>query len=191
MLEDYQVHLFFFLFLDFFLFSFILIIILVSKLGFGSDWRFLPHHGVAIVSFGNRTYAPMGLANNQAINYLVDNKIIERRIPPISNILQQRGEELITFIQNTFNNNHLKELKDIETFSFNFYLDKSKRLWQEDMKEFLQSIDGIQSISEITPQNNLRGTFIITGNNQKKLKIFYSMTPENLPKIQAVEITKI
>lgn len=155
-------------------------------LGFGSEWRFLPNHGVAIVSFANRTYAPMYLANAQAISYLVDNKIIEKRKYPVSDILQQRGQELMETIQNNFNNSS----KDNEVFSFNFYLDKPKRLWQQEINQSIQYLNGIDKISEITAENNLRGTFMITGKNGNKLKVFYSMTPENSPKIQYIEITK-
>lgn len=157
-------------------------------IGFGSDWRFLPDYGIAIISFGNRTYSPMYQINSDLISFLIDSKIIEKKSIVSSTILQQRGNELIQLLTKNFDDSFLEK----EILADNFYLDKPKRLRQNEYKIILEKIGNtISIVNEVVPMNNLRGTIRVQGGNGKQMKVFYTMTPENPPKIQALEISEI
>ena len=53
--------------------------------GFGSNYRLYPEHGVAVISFANLTYAPMGATNAKVGAILLEKaKLPRRTLPPSS-----------------------------------------------------------------------------------------------------------
>ncbi|MBK7373224.1 MAG: hypothetical protein IPJ09_17655 [Saprospiraceae bacterium] len=50
-------------------------------------------------------------------------------------------------------------------------------------------IGQIKSIDEVVPENQLRGTFKIHG-EQGSLLVFYTLSPENPPLIQELRLSK-
>ena len=66
--------------------------------GFGSQWRIMPDYGIGIVSFANRTYAPMGFVNLADTGY--DDKDCRITTDAITTfkILEQRKNELVKII---------------------------------------------------------------------------------------------
>ena len=65
----------------------------------------------------------------------------------------------------------------------NFYMDKSRETRIEEVNKILSLVGEITSIGQLVAQNQLRGTFIMFGENGK-VKVFFSLTPENIPKVQ-------
>ncbi|MCR6719248.1 MAG: beta-lactamase family protein [Chitinophagaceae bacterium] len=68
--------------------------------GFGSQWRILPDYGIGIVAFGNRTYSPMTNINLQVLDTVIRLAQLEPRQVPVSNILAQKQQELMTILPN-------------------------------------------------------------------------------------------
>jgi CubicO group peptidase (beta-lactamase class C family) len=161
----------------------------LSSAGFGSEWRFLPEYGIAVISFANRTYAPMMTTTSEVVNYLIDNKLIERKDLKPSQILQHRGEQLIQWLHHHSPLNEPTSVLEDEIFAINFFLDSEKRLRRKEFDEVVRQLNGIVMIGKVQAMNNLRGTMILTGENGRKGKIYFTMTPENMPKIQTLQIT--
>ncbi len=63
--------------------------------GFGSNWRIMPDYGIGIVSFANRTYAPMAVVNLRVLDTLIRIAGLQPRHLPPSIILEQRKKELV------------------------------------------------------------------------------------------------
>jgi hypothetical protein len=93
-----------------------------------------------------------------------------------------------------------------EIFAPNFFLDKPKRLWLEETRLVRSLMNGSSSgdssskssggaasesikISSVNPENNLRGSFFITGSSGDKVEVYFTMTPEDSPRIQALRVT--
>lgn len=149
--------------------------------GFGSQWRFLPQYGVAIVAFGNRTYAPFTAINNIILDTLMaESKLVAKVIEP-STILLQRQKELIE---------HLPQLNAAnlpKIFAENFFLDNAVTDFIAFAKTKFSAIGKIKSVEKIEPENNLRGSFKVIGENGT-LEIYFTLTPEKKPLIQQLDI---
>lgn len=145
--------------------------------GFGSDYVFLPEFGIGIMSFCNLTYSAPWPANEQVIKVLFEKGRISARNLPASNILVERKEQVMQLI-NTWDSG-LEE----KILAENFYMDKSRETRIEEVNKILTRVGEITSIGQFVAQNQLRGTFIMFGENGK-VKVFFSLTPENIPKVQ-------
>jgi CubicO group peptidase (beta-lactamase class C family) len=66
--------------------------------GFGSNWRIMPDYGIGIVSFANRTYAPMAIVNLQVLDTLIKIAGLQPRQLPPSAILEKRKNELVKLL---------------------------------------------------------------------------------------------
>jgi CubicO group peptidase (beta-lactamase class C family) len=151
--------------------------------GFGSHWRIMPDYGIGVVSFSNLTYASAGSINLKVLDSLI---ILAKLKPfplPVSSILNQRKNELIKV---------LPEWKNPESagiFAENFFLDYFTGTLQKEALEIFKSAGKIIHIREIIPENNLRGTFIMEGENSD-IEIGFTLSPENPPLIQEYHIEK-
>jgi hypothetical protein len=115
----------------------------------------LPDYGIAIISFSNRTYAPMISVNSEVINYLIDKKIITKKNLSPTKVLQTRADQLMQLLlHSNFNNSVLEK----EIFAINFFLDFEKRFRKEQFDDLVQKLDGIVKVGEVQPINNLRSS---------------------------------
>lgn len=151
--------------------------------GYGSRWRILPDYGVGIVVFGNRTYAPTGDIMDDAVNALIKWADLQPRQLPASGVLQQRRDDLMKFLPNWEN------AKGDALFADNFFGDYFVADLQKASREAFENIGNITSVSDVVPENQLRGTFYINGENGKA-RVWFSLSPEPSPKIQAFRIVK-
>lgn len=144
--------------------------------GFGSNYVFYPEYGIGIMAFCNLTYTtPWPLQKIQQL--LFDKLELQPRTLPVSNILASRKKQ----VQESFlkGENALEE----DIFSENFFLDQSKEHRIKEINDALNEIGTVQSVSEITPQNQLRGTFRIHG-ELKDIIIYFTLSPMKDAKIQ-------
>ena len=150
--------------------------------GFGSHYYFLPDYGIGIFSFCNKTYGGPWRADEAAINLMRENKIIQPRVLPVSEILEKRQKQLVEFFH--------KQNQDLEKkiLAENFYLDTPRELRLHEINTTLDQTGEIISIGELIPENQLRGSFRLKG-NQKTVEVFFSLTPEKEPKIQALRFS--
>lgn len=148
--------------------------------GFGSQWRFLPQYGIAIVAFGNRTYAPFTAINNIVFDSLLSiTKLKPNAIEP-SPILLQRQKELVQFLP------ILQEQNIPSIFAENFFLDYPIKDFMSTASAKFKAIGKIISIGKLEAENNLRGSFKVNG-EQGSLGIYFTLTPEKIPLIQQLD----
>ena len=90
--------------------------------GFGSNWRFYPDHGFAVVSFANGTYAGMSAVNSRVGAIVVEKAGMPRRPVDVSPILAQRQRELSDVLLRRTQN------EATHPFAMNFFLDRPRAL---------------------------------------------------------------
>jgi CubicO group peptidase (beta-lactamase class C family) len=151
--------------------------------GFGSSWLFLPEYGLGIVSLANRTYADTSKIDLDVLNkLLVEAKLQPRHIPP-PKILKDKKDKLMSILPNWEN-------VPKGVFAENFFLDRSLKSLQQESKDLFLKASKILSIGEVTPENQLRGYFVLKG-EKLDLQINFALTPENPCLIQQYQIKEI
>lgn len=151
--------------------------------GFGSNWKILPDYGIGIVAFSNRTYAPMNAMNMQVLDTLIALAKLQPRKPPVSAILNQRKAELIDLLP------EWNGARAANIFADNFFMDYFPDSLKSEAVRIFTRAGRIVRINEVVPENNLRGSFILEGEN-KDIEITFTLTPENPPLIQGYQITE-
>lgn len=150
--------------------------------GFGSNWRFMPDYGLAVVYFGNRTYAPASKFTMAVLDTIVQLAKLKPRQVSISPILEQRKNEL------------LKILIDWDyrpaIFADNFFDDYLLADLITQSAAIFKKAGAIKSVDRLIPENQLRGTCIIHCEN-KKLQLSFTLTPENPGLVQEYHLIEI
>ena len=149
--------------------------------GFGSEFRFYPDYGIAVMSFANRTYAGTGGLNGRVLDTLVSAGGLKPFSVVPSVILEKRKEQLITYLK-TWN-----EDKTAPFLAENFYLDTSRELRMKDVEKVFAQIGKITEYKPIVAENQLRGTFQIVG-EKGVANVFFTLTPEKDPKVQQLDV---
>ncbi|MBK6749999.1 MAG: serine hydrolase [Acidobacteria bacterium] len=152
--------------------------------GFGSHWRIMPEYGIGVVAFGNVTYASLGGITLQVLDLMVKNADLKPRQLPVSNILAQRKAELLKIIPAWEN----AEKSGI--FAENFFPDYPIDILKKDYAALWAKAGKIISVKELIPENQLRGTFIIEGENANIL-VYFTLSPENPPLIQELRVREL
>jgi CubicO group peptidase (beta-lactamase class C family) len=150
--------------------------------GFGSYYVFYPHHGIGVISFANLTYAGTSGATLKAGAILVEKAKLAARDQPVSTILQTRKQQVAELIQSWD-----AKLAD-GLVAENFFPDRSREDWIKLTRETLAKAGPIQSIGEIVPENQLRGTFPIVG-EKGRVEVFFTLTPEKNARLQQLRLT--
>lgn len=127
------------------------------------------------------TYAPAHEINDTVMEHLFQAVDIPRREMPTSSSLETRGRQLSEALQNW--SAHIKS----NIFADNFFMDKDELHWESDISASLAKIGGVIVVAPVAPINQLRGTFYLIG-KKAQLKVFFTMTPEATPKIQAMRL---
>lgn len=149
--------------------------------GFGSEYRFFPDHGFALIALANRTYAPMTGVNAAAADLLLESAQIKPRSLPPSPVLQQRAAQLAALIQNW--NDPVAE----DCLASNFFLDRDQADWAADSAALLVQAGRITAVTPVTPLNQLRGTFSLVG-EKGRIEAFFTLMPEAVPRVQALTL---
>jgi CubicO group peptidase (beta-lactamase class C family) len=152
--------------------------------GFGSHWRIMPDYGIGIVSFTNVTYAPAGYINLLVLDTLINMAGLYPLQLPGSPVLDQRKNELIQLLP------EWKNPENANIFAVNFFLDYSLSSLRDKSKAIFKKAGKIINIGPIIPENNLRGSFIIKGENCN-IEIYFTLTPEKRPLIQEFHIREL
>jgi len=149
--------------------------------GFASNYAFFPDYGIGIMAFGNLTYeTPIPYDKIEKI--LFETLDLKARRFPVSDILKQRKEEIISLIENR------KINLDKNIFAENFFLDFSKERRTKEIQEILDEAGAIVNVQGIATSNQLRGTFRIQCENGT-IRIFFTLTPEKTPMIQEMSFS--
>ncbi len=83
-----------------------------------------------------------------------------------------------------------KNAQGSRIFADNFFLDYSLDSLQKEATTLFAKAGLILRIRELIPENNLRGSFILEGENTN-LQISFTLTPESSPLIQEYKIREV
>ncbi|MBL9175783.1 MAG: beta-lactamase family protein [Verrucomicrobiales bacterium] len=150
--------------------------------GFGSEHRFLPEYGIGLVSFANRTYAPMTAANAAAMEVLIGAARIPPRQAVASPLLKRRAAQVASILQSW----EAAEMAD--ALAPNVFQDRDLSDWKAMAGETLSWCGKIQSVSELRPENQLRGRFDLIG-DLGSVEVFFTLMPEAIPRVQEIKLT--
>jgi CubicO group peptidase (beta-lactamase class C family) len=149
--------------------------------GFGSNWRFYPDYGIGVVCFANLTYAPTGSINLAVIDTIMKLADLKPRTLPVSQVLQQRKEQLLKLLPEW--NNATSSGIFAENFFPDTPLDSLKKL----SASLFKNAGNITKVTELLPENQLRGSFVMEG-EKSDIVIFFTLTPEKVPLIQQLDM---
>jgi CubicO group peptidase (beta-lactamase class C family) len=151
--------------------------------GFGSSYMFYPQQGIGIMAFSNLTYVGgrVRSANYQVMKELIGEGLFLARTLPVSHILKQRKAQVLELIQ-TWD----PELEE-EIAAANLYLDISREQRIRECSELLELTGKIKNVGPLYPENQLRGSFTIEGEN-RNLKISFTLSPEADPRVQWLKL---
>lgn len=152
--------------------------------GFGSQWRIMPDYGIGVVAFANRTYAGVSGVNLQVLDTMIKIAGLQPAQLLASAILEKRKTELIKLLPD-WNNAEQSGI-----FAENFFPDYPIDSLKKQAKELFAKVGKIISVKEMSPENQLRGSFIMEGENSDIL-IYFTLSPENPPLIQEYRIRGI
>lgn len=148
--------------------------------GFGSDYLFFPEYGVGIMAFCNLTYTE-AYPRKKIGELLFETIGLQPRELTVSDILMKRQKQIIELIQ------HWTPELEADILAENFYMDQSREFRVSEIQEVLNKAGAIQTINEVEPDNQLRGSFNIEAENGV-INIFFTLTPEKQPKVQQLDI---
>ena len=152
--------------------------------GFGSQWRIMPDYGIGVLAFANRTYAPMGYINTRVLDTIIKMAgLTPRQLPP-SAILEKRKNQLIKILP------EWNDAQQSGIFAENFFPDYPIDSLRKEAKQLFAKAGKIIAVQEMKPENQLRGSFIIKGENAN-IEVYFTLSPENPPLIQEYEIKEL
>ncbi|NEU69507.1 serine hydrolase domain-containing protein [Spirosoma agri] len=151
--------------------------------GFGSQWRILPDYGIGIIAYGNLTYANLGTVNWAVLDTLISMAKLQPRQLPVSPILKQRKAELVRLLPNWTN------AEKSPIFAENFFPDHSLENRRKAAQALFEKIGKVVRVGEVVPENQLRGRFLIEG-EQGNVDVFFTLTPENPALIQQLDLNE-
>ena len=151
--------------------------------GFGSSYMFYPQYGIGIMAFSNLTYVggTVRTANYKVMEELIRQGLFIPRRLPVSDILELRKEQVAQLILSWD-----PELEK-EIVAANFYMDVSRERRMNEARELLSKLGEIIATGPVIPENQLRGSFILTG-TQGSLKVYFTLTPEAEPRVQRLTL---
>lgn len=149
--------------------------------GYGSEWRIYPEYNMGVVSFSNHTYGAPGLPNAIALDTLIQLAGIKKRELPPSEILLKRKEDIMSLLPDFTD----AESKNI--FAENFWLDYKLEYRRSDTQALFGLAGKVVRVSNLKPENQLRGTFLIEC-EKRNVRVFFTLTPEREAYIQQLDI---
>ena len=152
--------------------------------GFGSNWTILPDYGIGMICFSNSTYAPASRINMKALDTLITMANLQPYTIRVSKILEQRKDELVRLLPEWQN------APSTPIFAENFFLDYFPDSLRKESLAAFKKAGRIVRVHDIVPENNLRGTFVIEGQNAN-VEVYFTLSPESPPLIQEFNIRSV
>ncbi len=152
--------------------------------GFGSYWQIMPQYGLGIMIFGNKTYASAGKITMPILDTLLSLAGIKAPSLQPSKILEQRKNELMQILP------EWKTATESPIFAKNFFPDFPIDSLRAQSNMLFAKAGKIKNITPVQPMNQLRGHFDLEG-EKAVVRIFFTLTPETDPKIQAIKMSEL
>ena len=137
----------------------------------------LPDYGIGVICFANLTYANAAAINMTVLDTLVALARLKPRAPAASPILLQRQKELAALLPDW------SGARESPIFAVNFWQDYFVDSVRKEATALFARAGRILRIGEFHPDNNLRGSFLLEGENAD-LEVRFTLTPENPALIQ-------
>ncbi len=123
-----------------------------------------------------------GVAVGRASAILIEDAKLPRRVQPPSPILAARTKQIAELVQSWD-----QKLADA-LVAENFFPDRPRETWMKLAQDTLTKAGAIKSVGEITPENQLRGTFPLIGEHGR-VNVFFTLTPEKDARLQELRLT--
>ena len=149
--------------------------------GYGSLYRFAPDHGLAVMAFSNLRYAPVYGPTTSVLDMLIERAHLPaRRIVPSAILLTRQGQvaELLQGWDATLG---------AAITASNFFLDRSRADWIAYAGVELAKVGKITAVGPIKAENQLRGSFTLTG-ERGAIEVGFTLTPDREPKVQELTL---
>jgi len=152
--------------------------------GFGSNWAIVPDYGIGVICFANLTYAPASAINAIVLDTLISLARLKPGPIPVSTIINQRKEELVKLLP------EWKGVTSSDIFAVNFFMDYMIDSLKKEAGEVYAKAGRVLKVRPFIPENNLRGGFIMEGENAN-IEIRFTLTPEQPARIQEYHIRSL
>jgi CubicO group peptidase (beta-lactamase class C family) len=150
--------------------------------GFGSQMRWLPEYGVALIAMGNRTYTGWGGVFNQALDLMNATGALKPRMPePSPALVKARGEvsQLVMAWDDA--------LAD-RVAAVNLFLDRSKDRRRREIEQLRTQVGACKAPDSFTfVENALRGTWTLDC-ERGDLDVTITLAPTMPPSVQHLEV---
>ncbi len=147
--------------------------------GFSANWTMSPQHGLAIISFSNRSGAFR--VNDAPFKYIIEKAKLSYR--------QQHTPTLLTNFQQTLYKiltNKAQQTPMDEIFAENLMTKGNLEMLLTSVKKNIAKAGSIIKIHELTLINQLAGRFIIEG-ELNNIEVYFMLTPEHMPLIHSLK----
>lgn len=152
--------------------------------GYGSNWMIVPKYGLGVVAFANVTYANTSGTNYAVIDEIIRLADLQPRGIPASGILIERQKQLTAVLPDW------GDAENTGIFAENFFDDFYIDVLRAESQEIFKKAGRILKTHDISPLNNLRGTYLLECDNAD-IEVFFTLSPERLPLIQDYSIRLI
>ena len=151
--------------------------------GYGSQMRWLPDHGVAIVALGNLTYTGWGGVITQALESLSRTGALQPREPAPSAALTSARDAVSRLIVSW--NDQLAD----SVAAMNLYLDESKDRRQRAIAALLAEVGACRNEEPFAVENALRGQWMMAC-DRGRLRVAITLAPTVPPKVQYLNVRR-
>jgi CubicO group peptidase (beta-lactamase class C family) len=151
--------------------------------GFGSQMRWLPEYGVALIAMGNRTYTGWGGVFSQALALMQKTGALKPRMPEPSAALLQARDDVSRLVLAWDD-----RLAD-QVAAVNLFLDRSKERRRREIETLRAKVGQCQPTERFTfVENALRGTWTLAC-ERGDLDVSVTLAPTMPPTVQYLEVT--
>lgn len=151
--------------------------------GYGSYYYLLPHHGVGLVAFTNKTYSRIGSTFPQALDFLIETGGLEpRRVQPAAVLVTHR--EIVQRWLETGEEGQL-----MANAADNFFLDRALELRRQDVSNIRRDLGEIVRVGELQVTNPLRGKWTIEM-ERGTLEVSITLAPTMPPSLQLLALVQ-
>jgi CubicO group peptidase (beta-lactamase class C family) len=153
--------------------------------GFGSHMRWLPDHGVAIVSMGNLTYTSWGRVVDDVVEALDRTGGLRPRVPQPSAALSNAREAVNSLI-NQWDTGLAREIA-----AENLFLDEPLEGRRRMVEDLGRRFGPCRPDGGFDVENALRGTWRLTCERGWSLRVGVTLAPTVPPRVQRWEFTPV
>lgn len=150
--------------------------------GYGSYYYLMPHHGIGLVAFTNKTYSGVGKPFLPLLEILAQTGGVRPRTIAPATILIHAREIVQRWLEGDADAELLAHAAD------NFLLDHDIAHRRAELKTICDELGAFVQVGALEPLNALRGKWQIEC-ERGTLQVFLTLAPTLPPKIQMVQLT--